>query len=52
MHKLIVGQEYPLPVEIDADHDMRTVTFTANGEYPLSGGDSDVVRLSPVKGVT
>jgi WD40 repeat protein len=38
------GQEGPSPIEIDANSEIRVVTFSANGEY-LVGGGTDGVRV-------
>ena len=45
---LIVGQEYPDHIEIDAGSEVRAVTFTANGEY-LVGGVRKEVQVWRVK---
>ena len=37
---MIAGQERSVPIEINANNGLYTVTFTANGEYLLSGGDN------------
>ena len=42
------GQEHSSLIEIDANSETRAVTFTANGEYLVSGG-TDGVRVWRVK---
>ena len=44
---LIIEQEPPL-TETNVSHKINTVTFTANGEYLVSGGSEDV-RVSRVQ---
>ena len=39
---LTIGQERSAPTEIDAGEDVRVLTFTANGEYLVSGQKTEV----------
>ena len=39
---LTIGQERSAPTEIDAGEDVRALTFTANGEYLVSGHEEEV----------
>ena len=39
---LTIGQESSQPIEIDAGGQVRAVTFSANGEYIVSGDDKNV----------
>ena len=40
----MIGQESPQPIEIDAGSEVKAVTFSANGEYIVSG-DNEKVRV-------
>ena len=39
---LTIGQERSAPIEIDVGQDVRELTFTANGEYLVSGHEEEV----------
>ena len=36
---LTIGQAHSAPIEVDAGQDVRALTFTANGEYLVTGDD-------------